>query len=124
MTGQDIKRVKKWEYSLPFSQDPHFLAIIVYELLFIYITLKSRNLSAIKGEVIPIIVKKQFSSIKGKKENEDLEKNKLIDFVEQEKSYGLNPSSRLYSCYAYVTELPCFRVNNVPAFWHCNNILR
>lgn len=83
-----------------------------------------RNLSAIKGEVIPIIVKKQFSSIKGKKENEDLEKNKLIDFVEQEKSYGLNPSSRLYSCYAYVTELPCFRVNNVPAFWHCNNILR
>ena len=100
------------------------MAIIVYELFFIYITLKSRNLSAIKGEVIPIIVKKQFSSIKGKKENEGLEKNKLIDFVEQEKSYGLNPSSRLYSCYAYVTELPCFRVNNVPAFWHCNNILR
>ena len=83
-----------------------------------------RNLSAIKGEVIPIIVKKQFSSIKGKKEDEGLEKNKLIDFVEQEKSYGLNPSSRLYSCFAYVTELPCFRVNNVPAFWHCNNILR
>jgi len=65
-----------------------------------------------------------FQVSRGKKEDEGLEKNKLIDFVEQEKSYGLNPSSRLYSCFAYVTELPCFRVNNVPAFWHCNNILR
>jgi len=83
-----------------------------------------RNLSAIKGEVLPIIVKKQFSRKKGKKESQDHEKSKLIDFVEQEKAYGLNPSDRLYSCYAYVTELPCVRVNNVPAFWHCNNILR
>ena len=81
-----------------------------------------RNVSTIKGELLPIIVKKQFS--KQSKIKDTDEKRSVQDFVETEPSYSSSQDKRLYSCYAYTTDLPCYRVNTLPAYWHCNNLLR
>ena len=80
------------------------------------------NISTIKGELLPILVRKQFSKATARAE-EDTEKSSLTDFVLPEtQSVGLSsvPQSQLYSCYAFTSSAPCYRVNTMPAYWHCN----
>ena len=82
-------------------------------------------MSTIKGELLPIIVKKQFSSWKQNKIKDEQDKRTIQDFVDLGHDLGgAGSSKRLYSCYAYVTELPCYRVNTLPSYWLCNNVMR
>ena len=77
-----------------------------------------KNISTIKGELLPIVVRKQFSS---KTSSHEQEKRKIQDFVEaNNKGDG---SGRLYSCYALTTEKPVYRVNSMPMFWYCNTAM-
>ena len=85
--------------------------------------ISDRNISTIKGELLPIIVKKQFSKPSSNKE-ETQEKRTIQDFVETGHKLGNSQDKLLYSCHAYITESPCFRVNTMPAYWHCNSALR
>ena len=84
-----------------------------------------KNISTIKGELLPILVRKQFS--KAKTDPEDCaEKSSLVDFVVSDgfPSPKMDFSNSLYSCFAYISEAPCYRVNTMPTYWHCNNILK
>ena len=85
--------------------------------------ISDRNISTIKGELLPIIVKKQFSKPSSNKEDTQ-EKRTIQDFVETGQKLGRSQDKLLYSCHAYITESPCFRVNTMPAYWHCNSVLR
>ena len=85
--------------------------------------ISDRNISTIKGELLPIIVKKQFSRPSGNKE-EMQEKRTIQSFVETGHKLGSDRDKTLYSCHAYITESPCYRVNTMPAYWHCNSVLR
>ena len=86
--------------------------------------ISDRNISTIKGELLPIIVKKQFS--KPSTDTEDMQETRTViqDFVEPGPKPGVTKDKRLYSCYAYMTESPCYRLNTMPAYWHCNKVLR
>ena len=79
--------------------------------------ISDRNISTIKGELLPIIVKKQFSK-------PSKEKRTIQNFVETGHKLGNSQDNMLYSCHAYITESPCYRVNTMPAYWHCNIVLR
>ena len=83
-----------------------------------------KNISTIKGELLPILVRKQFSKAKTV-ENCD-EKSSLVDFVVPDgfTSPKMEFSPLLYSCFAYTSEAPCYRVNTMPTYWHCNTALR
>ena len=79
--------------------------------------ISDRNISTIKGELLPIIVKKQFSK-------PSKEKRSIQNFVDTGPKLGNSQDTMLYSCHAYITESPCYRVNTMPAYWHCNSVLR
>ena len=84
-----------------------------------------KNISTIKGELLPILVRKQFS--KAKTDGEDsAEKSSLVDFVVSDgyTNRKMEFSNLLYSCFAYISEAPCYRVNTMPTYWHCNNTLK
>ena len=85
--------------------------------------ISDRNISTIKGELLPIIVKKQFSKPSSNKE-ETQEKRTIQNFVETGPKLSSSQDKMLYSCHAYITESPCYRVNTMPAYWHCNSVLR
>merc|ERR1712096_299818 len=88
-----------------------------------------KNISTIKGELLPILVKKQFSSVKPKTDNLDCDnvKRSILHFVPDLMTGqgGTVPStdSQRYSCYAYRTG-PCLRVNTVPSYWEANKRAR
>ena len=83
-----------------------------------------KNISTIKGELLPILVRKQFS--KPKADVVDCEeKSSLVDFVVPDDFTSPKMElSALYSCFAYTSSAPCYRVNTMPTYWHCNNVLR
>jgi len=85
-----------------------------------------RNISTIKGELLPILVKKQFSKTKqlaNESEQMDLNRDriKLLDFVPDNNSFHSESKSR-YDCYAYQSKETgiCLRVNTVPSYWEAN----
>merc|ERR1719219_3090386 len=84
-----------------------------------------KNISTIKGELLPILVRKQFSKPKADGV-ECEEKTSLVDFVVPDDftSPKMELSALLYSCFAYTSSAPCYRVNTMPTYWHCNNVLR
>ena len=80
------------------------------------------NISTIKGELLPILVRRQFSKAKSRAEEEE-EKCSLADFAPAEAELPAllsAPHTRLYSCYAFTSSAPCYRVNTMPAYWHCS----
>jgi len=83
-----------------------------------------KNISTIKGELLPILVKKQFLKLKPKTEEMDGDnvKRTILDFV----PLNMNTAGRKTSfcCSAYVTSLPCLRVSTVPVYWEANKRAR
>jgi len=79
------------------------------------------NISTIKGELLPILVRSQFSSPRTKGEGE--EKSCLVDFVVPEVKLA-SQTGLLYSCHALTSQATCYRVNTMPAYWLCNTKLR
>jgi len=80
-----------------------------------------KNISAIKGELLPILVNKQFSKLKPKSDNLNLdnEKKSILDFLPDNKNI-LTSHKTSYVCSAYLSSLPCLRVNTVPVYWEAN----
>jgi len=81
-----------------------------------------RNISTIKGELLPLMVKKQFGKVKPQ-EDSSCEKIKLVDFVPtSNKLLYEEDKSKRYSCYVHLLppETLCTRVNSLPAYWVAN----
>jgi len=78
-----------------------------------------RNISTVKGELLPILVKKQFSSAK-----QTSDRKTILDFAPPSHRTGAGAGAGRYSCHALVTDTLCYRVNTVPAYWHCSSLLR
>jgi len=81
--------------------------------------MQDKNISTIKGELLPILVKKQFSKIKRATDSLDCDKVKksILDFVPAK--LAVQGGGPLYTCHAYLAG-PCLRVNTVPVFWEAN----
>ena len=61
-------------------------SIIIFQ---ISTPIKSRNISTIKGELLPILIGKQFSKQKSMKDSMDCDNDKttLLDFVPERKNF-------------------------------------
>jgi len=82
-----------------------------------------KNISTIKGELLPILIKKQFSKVKQPADILDCDKvrKSILDFVPS--TLSVNGGGPLYNCHAYLTG-PCLRVNTVPVYWEANKKAR
>lgn len=86
-----------------------------------------KNISAIKGELLPILVSKQFSKVKSRTENLNLDnvKKTILDFLPENKNITQSADKKTsYVCSAYLSSLPCLRVNTVPVYWEVNKRAR
>jgi len=93
-----------------------------------------KTVSTIKGEVVPKLVKKQFSKT-AKAKSKHIEESVLSppradihSFIPEDKTTqlikkmsGRNGDKHSYGCYGYVTSGGlCMRVNSLPAYWDAN----
>jgi len=85
-----------------------------------------KNISTIKGELLPIVVNKQFSRQKDSNRSSSPEDRKtLLDFLPPSNPWEINAESNdrtRYQCHVY--QVPstsvCLRVNTVPHYWEAN----
>jgi len=85
-----------------------------------------KNISTIKGELLPILVKKQFGkSNKAKGEGNaevSSDRPRLLDFIPENNKFNTPTHQTRYGCYAFKSkdEGVCLRVNTVPSYWEAN----
>jgi len=86
--------------------------------------LHDKNISALKGELLPILVSKQFSKLKPKTDNLNLDnaKRTVVDFMPEKQNRTGHKTS--YMCCAYISSLPCLRVNTMAVYWEANKRAR
>jgi len=80
-----------------------------------------RNISTIKGELLPILCSKQFSS--GSKAQGG-DRQRLLDYLPTTTTIGAanKKEDTRFGCYALhlPAEIPCLRVNTTPHYWEAN----
>jgi len=79
--------------------------------------LADRNISTVKGELMPVVVRKQFSS-----STKSSGQPSVGDFLPPPSPWETESKTR-YQCLAYQppASLLCLRVNTVPLYWLANN---
>jgi len=87
--------------------------------------LYDKNISTIKGELLPILVKKQFSRQVPDNQIEDNAsiKKTILDFLPKSHHVDRLQSKFSYGCHAFLSG-PCLRVNTLPAYWEANRRAR
>ena len=89
-----------------------------------------KNISTIKGELLPVLVRKQFSreAAAGRREERPDRRPRLLDFLPEAGAWDLgrpwdsSSGQTRFGCFAYRAPGPvvCLRVNTVPAYWTAN----
>jgi translation initiation factor eIF-2B subunit gamma len=104
--------------------------IYVFKKWVIDYIVSDRNISTIKGELLPVLVKKQFSKSKNRVKDDDsndvtLGRANLLNFVPENKHYhAMEDTTNRYMCHVYKSkeDSVCMRINNMPSYWYGNKV--